>query len=219
MMRGGDAMPLGSIVRMLGNMMPQNSHNYTMQLQKRKFMNSVNRYTIAGLAIAAVLSSTASLAASKAQIDKGVSIALKQFQELNPGNAKLENEAAGILVFPRITKAGAGVAGEYGEGVLQVNGQTAGYYSVSSASVGITLGLAKHKEVILFMTPEALNKFTNSKGWSVGADTGIAVISKGAGGAYDTETLKKPILGFVYGEKGLIADVSLEGSKINQIVK
>jgi lipid-binding SYLF domain-containing protein len=124
-----------------------------------------------------------------------------------------------MLIFPRITKAGAGVAGEFGEGVLQVKGQTAGYYSVSSASVGLTLGVAKHKEIILFMTPEALSKFENSKGWSIGADTGVAVVSKGAGGDYDTETLRKPILGFVFGEKGLIADVSLEGSKINQVIK
>src|ERR1700689_3624509 len=103
-------------------------------------MNSISRYSVVGLAIIAVLGSNAAFAATKAQIDMRVPIALKQFQDLNPGNTKLANEAAGMLIFPRITKAGAGVAGEFGEGVLQVKGQTAGYYSVSSASVGLTLG-------------------------------------------------------------------------------
>jgi lipid-binding SYLF domain-containing protein len=182
-------------------------------------MTSINRYSVAGLAIATILGATAVFAATKAQIDARVSVALSQFQGLNPSNSKLINDAAGVLIFPRVTKAGAGVAGERGEGVLQVKGQTQGYYSVSSASVGLTLGVAKHKEVILFMTPEALTKFESSKGWSIGADTGIAMISKGAAGDYDTETLHKPILGFIFGEKGLIADVSLEGSKINQIIK
>ena len=72
-------------------------------------------------------------------------------------------------------------------------------------------------EVIMFMTQEALDKFLNGKGWSIGADTGIALVKVGAGGDYDTQTLQKPILGFIFGEKGLIADLSLEGSKINSI--
>ena len=120
---------------------------------------------------------------------------------------------------PQISRAAEffGVAGEFGEGALLVNGKTAGYYSLSSASVGITLGVAKHDEIIMFMTQETLDKFTITNGWAVGADTGVAVMSKGAGGAYDTKTLQRPILGFVFGEKGLIADVSLDGSKITQI--
>jgi lipid-binding SYLF domain-containing protein len=178
-----------------------------------------NLYTAITLATVAVLGSTYALAVTKEKIDLRVGYALKQFAAMNPAHQKLEAKAEGILVFPRVTKGGAGIAGEYGEGVLQVKGQTVGYYRLSSASVGLTLGVAKHKEIIMFMTKDALDKFTNSKGWSIGADTGIAVISKGAGGEYDTETLKKPILGFVFGEKGLIADVSLEGSKINQIEK
>jgi lipid-binding SYLF domain-containing protein len=131
----------------------------------------------------------------------------------------LLHTAAGALVFPRVTKAGAGIAGEYGEGALQVGGKTVGYYSVSSASIGLTLGAAQHSEVLVFTTPEALNQFTSSKGWSVGADTGVAVISKGGGGDYDTETLKKPVVSFVFAEKGLIGDASLEGSKIDRLDK
>jgi lipid-binding SYLF domain-containing protein len=180
-------------------------------------MKAKNLYAATGLAIIALFASTVSLAASKVEIDASVSTALKKWHAINPNHRELASKAAGMLVFPRVTKGGVGIAGEYGEGVLRVNHQTVGYYSLSSASVGLTLGIAKHSEIILFMTQEALDKFTNSKGWSIGADTEVALIKAGAGGEYDSETLKKPILGFVFGEKGLIADISLEGSKINSI--
>ena len=171
-----------------------------------------------GLAIALAAGVTA-FAATEAQIDNKVSATLVHFNALNPENKTLGNKAAGVLVFPRVTKGGAGVAGEFGEGALRIDGKNVAYYSVSSASVGLTLGLAKHKEVILFMTQDGLDKFMSGHGWTIGADTNVAVLSKGAGGEYDTKTLQRPILGFVFGEKGLIGDVSLEGSKITKLDK
>ncbi len=164
-----------------------------------------------------LIASSGALAHSKAQLDAGAAKTLHHFYALNPANRKLVGRAAGVLVFSRVTKAGAGVAGEFGEGVLRVNGATVNYYSVGSASVGLTLGVARHSEIILFMTRESLDKFTTSDGWSVGADTAVAVVSEGAGGQYDSAVAGKPILGFVFGEKGLIADLSLEGSKITKI--
>jgi lipid-binding SYLF domain-containing protein len=171
-----------------------------------------------GLALIALFAgASATFAASKAEIDASVATAITRFNALNPSHRELEHKAAGILIFPRVTKGGAGIAGEYGEGALRVNHQTVGYYSLSSASVGLTLGVAKHSEILMFMTQEALDKFMNSKGWSVGADTGVALVKVGAGGQYDNETLSKPILGFVFGVKGLIGDLSFEGTKINSI--
>jgi lipid-binding SYLF domain-containing protein len=180
-------------------------------------MKPSNLYTMVSVAAAALLLSAGSFGATKDQIDERVQNTLTQFNQLNPANQDLVRRAKGILVFPRVTKGGAGVAGEFGEGALRINGQNAGYYSLSSASVGLTLGVAKHDEIIMFMTQEALDKFVSTKGWAAGADTGIAVLSKGAGGDYDTKTLQRPILGFVFAEKGLIADVSLDGSKITQL--
>jgi lipid-binding SYLF domain-containing protein len=180
-------------------------------------MKPRNLYTAVSVAAVALLLSTVSFGATKDQIDARVQNTLVQFNQLNPVNQDLVRRAKGILVFPHVTKAGAGVAGEFGEGALRINGQNVGYYSLSAASVGLTLGVAKHDEIIMFMTQEALDKFTSTKGWAVGADTGIAVLSKGAGGDYDTKTLQRPILGFVFAEKGLIADVSLDGSKITQL--
>jgi lipid-binding SYLF domain-containing protein len=180
-------------------------------------MKPRNLRTVAGVVVATLLWSVVSFGATKEQIDERVQSTLTQFDQLNPTHHDLVARAKGILVFPHVTKGGAGVAGEYGEGALRVNGRNVGYYSLSSASVGLTLGVAKHNEIIMFMTQEALDKFTSTKGWAVGADTGVAVMSKGAGGDYDTKTLQRPILGFVFGEKGLIADVSLDGSKITQL--
>jgi lipid-binding SYLF domain-containing protein len=180
-------------------------------------MKARNLCTAMGVAAAALLLSAVTFGATKDQIDAHVQNALTKFYALNPAHQDLVGRAKGILVFPRITKAGAGVAGEFGEGALRVNGQDVAYYSLSSGSVGLTLGVARHSEIIMFMTQEALDKFTSTKGWAIGADTGIAVMSKGAGGDYDSKTLQRPILGFVYGTKGLIADVSLDGSKITQL--
>ncbi len=157
-------------------------------------MKAKNLYAATGLSLIAIFASAACIAASKAEIDAGVSTALKNWEAINPNHTELASKAAGMLVFPSITKGGVGIAGEYGEGVLRVNDQTVHYYSVSSASVGLTLGVAKHSEIILFMTHAALDKFTNSKGWSIGADTGVALVKTGAGGKYDSETLKKPSL-------------------------
>jgi lipid-binding SYLF domain-containing protein len=172
---------------------------------------------IAGLTMLALIASVPSFARTKAQIDASADRALAHFYKLNPKHKELADKAAGILIFGRVTKGGAGVAGEFGEGALRTHGATADYYSVTSASVGLTLGYARHSEVILFMTQDALDKFMKSQDWSAGADTSFALVSKGSGGQYDTATLNKPILGFIFGEKGLIGDLSFEGSKITKI--
>ena len=167
--------------------------------------------------LAALSFSALTLAASTAQIDTRVQGALQRFYAQDEHHRELTQKAAAVLVFPRVTKAGAGVAGEFGEGALQVQGKTVGYYKVTGASVGATLGAARRSEVILFMTDAARDKFMNSHDWTIGADAGVAVAHKGAGGEYDNETLSKPIVAFVFGEKGLIADASLEGAKISKL--
>lgn len=180
-------------------------------------MKSRSILAATGLAFLGLGFAAISLADTKAEIDKNVTSTLAQFHGMNAANKDLGNKAAGILVFPRVTKAGIGVAGEHGEGALQVKGKTVGYYTINSASVGLTLGVAKRSEMLLFMTKESLDKFTNSNGWSIGADAGITVVSQGASGEYDSSTQQKPILAFVFGEKGLIGDLSLEGSKISKM--
>ena len=156
-------------------------------------------------------------AESAQEIDVSVSDSLQKFTDANPAHGELVRKAAGILIFPRITKAGAGIGGEHDDGALLKGGAISRYYSLSSASVGLTLGAGQRTEILLFMTREALAKFEASKGYNLGVDAQVAVLSKGVGGNYDSESLKKPILGFVFDEKGLIGDISLKGSKIKRI--
>jgi lipid-binding SYLF domain-containing protein len=180
-------------------------------------MNIKTMLAASGLAMVGLAATAYTLAATKAEINTRVSEALTKFNNINAANKGLIGKSAGMLVFPRVTKGGAGVAAEFGEGVLRVDGKTVGYYSVAAASVGLTLGVAEHSEIIMFMTPESLRAFRNTKGWSIGADAGITVVKAAASGEYDSKLEQKPILGFVYGEKGLLGDLSLEGEKVTQI--
>jgi lipid-binding SYLF domain-containing protein len=180
-------------------------------------MKTKSALATSGLILLGLAASATTLAASKAEINQHVAATLTQFHGLNSANKGLVGKSAGMLVFPKVTKGGVGVAGEYGEGVLMVDGKTMGYYSVGAASVGLTLGIAEHSEIIMFMTADSLKAFKATKGWSIGADAGVTLVSAAASGAYDSKIEQKPILGFVFGEKGLLADLSLEGEKISQI--
>ena len=153
----------------------------------------------------------------KVEINKRVDEALAKFEAMNPANKALMGKSAGMLVFPNVTKGGVGVAAEHGSGVLQVDGKTVGYYSVNAGSVGATLGLAQHSEIIMFMTKESLDKFQAAKGWSIGANAGITVVTASASGEYDSKTVQEPVLAFQFGDKGLLGDLSLEGEKISKL--
>jgi lipid-binding SYLF domain-containing protein len=125
--------------------------------------------------------------------------------------------AKGILVFPEITKAGVGIGGSYGKGVLFVGGKPADYYSVGSGSLGLTLGAQSFSQVIMFMTDEALQKFRTSKGWEAGVDGSVVAIKEGTAGAYGTTTAQDPVVGFIFGQTGLMFDASFQGSKYTKL--
>ena len=174
-------------------------------------------FTSLALVLATGFAPFANAAVDRAAIDTRVQSTLDAFYAQNPNNRALLAKASGVLVFPKVTKAGLGVGGEHGHGALLVNGHTVGYYKMSGASVGATVGVASRSEILLFMTHEARENFEHSTGWTIGADVGVAVATKGAGGEYDTETMKKPVIAFVLGEHGLIGDVSLAGTKITKL--
>ena len=171
---------------------------------------------VASLTLLGIAATAPALAHNKAEVDRQVSESLTQFEAINPANKSLSGKSAGMLVFPKVTKGGVGVAAEHGDGVLQINGKTVAYYSVSAASVGLTLGVAQHSEIIMFMTKESLDKFRATKGWSIGADAGITMATTSATGEYDSKIEQKPILAFQYGDKGLLGDLSIEGEKITK---
>lgn len=169
-------------------------------------------------ALASVFPSGANAAlASRAEIDAEVREAIARLKEHSSAADELARRAAGVLVFPKVTKGGLVVGAEYGEGALQVGGASAGYYRLASASVGFQAGLQQKSVVIVFMTPESLDRFRRSKGWRAGVDASVAIATLGAGDQLDTETARKPVIAFVFSNKGLMYNLTLEGSRVTPL--
>ncbi len=158
-------------------------------------------------------------AASREQIDAEVREAVKELYELSSSARELGGKAAGMLVFPSVYKGGIGVGGEYGEGALLIGGKTVGYYNVVSGSIGFQLGVQKKSQVVMFMSAKELEKFRASEGWKAGVDGSVAIATLGTGGEIDTNTARKPIIGFIFSNKGLMYNLTFEGSKITKIEK
>ena len=135
------------------------------------------------------------------------------------GGAEFLQSAKGILVLAGVVKAGFVVGGEYGEGALRIAGQTVDYYSIASGSLGFQFGAQKKDVILVFMEDQALKKFRESSGWKAGVDGSVALIDIGVGGSIDSMNVKAPIVGFVVGQKGLMVNVTLEGSKISKLDK
>lgn len=160
---------------------------------------------------------SAARAASKAEIDAKVQEAIGNFYNHTSAGKQLAQKASGMLVFPEVLKAGVGVGGEFGEGALLIKGKTAAYYSTASASIGFQLGAQIKSQVILFMNPKVLENFRKSQGWKAGVDGSVALVTLGAGGEISTETIKQPIIGFIFSNKGLMYNLTFEGSKITRL--
>ena len=155
--------------------------------------------------------------AGKAEIDHDANEALHSFVGQVPGARELANKAAGILVFPSVVKAGFGIGGEYGEGILLNKDRVEGYYNIISASFGFQLGVQERTIIIMFMTEDALDGFERRAGWKVGVDGSVAIITVGIGGGIDTDKIVSPVIGFILDPKGLMYNLTLEGTKISRI--
>jgi len=164
----------------------------------------------------AMLVNTASAAGAK-EIDIKVDGTLTKFREKITGGAEFLKKARAVLVFPDVVKAGFVIGGEYGKGALRHHGDTLGYYNIASASFGLQIGAQSYAIVMVFLTEEALAKFRNSKGWEAGVDGSVALAEWGTGKDINSQNFSDPIVGFVLDNKGLMAGISLEGSKITKI--
>jgi lipid-binding SYLF domain-containing protein len=156
-------------------------------------------------------------AGSAAEIDADVRETMSEFFAQVRGSRELIAKSAAVLVFPSVIKAGIGIGGEYGEGALVKRERTIDYYNIVSASIGFQLGAQARSVIIVFMTPEALSGFRRTHGWRVGVDASVAIITVGAGGSIDTSRIASPIVGFIFDNKGLMYNLTLEGSKITRI--
>lgn len=173
-----------------------------------------------GLGVVLMMSGVEPASAETAkEIDVSVDVALEKFGKDVGGAKQLLENAKGILVFPKVIKAGFGFGGEYGEGALRIGGKSVDYYNTVAGSFGLQFGAQAKTILLVFLDEEALKRFHLSEGWKVGVDGSVAVIAVGAGTSLDTTKLNQPIVAFVLDQKGLMYNLTLEGSKFTKINK
>jgi lipid-binding SYLF domain-containing protein len=160
---------------------------------------------------------TPSTAESRHAVDASYQETLDRLYNTTPGSREMVAKARGVLVFPRVISAGLVVGGAYGEGQLREHGRVDGYYRTTTGSVGWQIGAQSRSLVFLFMTEDALQKFRDSHGWSGGVDASVAVLTVGANGAIDANAARAPTVAFIMTNAGLMAGVTLEGTKVTRI--
>lgn len=180
-------------------------------------MKTIIRYSTTALAVLViVVCCSAGLQAQKAaELDKKVDAALAKLLADSEAARNLSKVAKGILVFPTVKKAGFMVGGQRGEGALRIGGKSTGYYKTTAASFGLQAGGQKFSYAMFFMTDGALEYLKKSDGWEVGVGPSIVVVDAGAARALTTSTAKESIYVFFFGQKGLMAGLGIQGSKIS----
>lgn len=171
------------------------------------------------ISILLVFSASTARAADAAQLSKDAQAALQSLYADVPAAKVLGDKARAILVFPSITKAGLVIGGQYGEGVLMRGGKTVGYYSTAGASYGLQAGVQKYGYAMMFMTDAAFQALDKAEGFEVGIGPTVVVVDEGMAKNATTATLKEDIYAFVFGQKGLMAGIGIQGTKITKITK
>jgi len=180
----------------------------------------MRRLTASLLALAlSVMVAAPALAASAAQLDRDGAAALEKLYESNEAARLLGKNARGILVFPNIVKAGFMFGGQLGEGVLRKGGRSTGYYNSVAASYGLQAGVQAFGYALFFMDNETLASFESSMGFEIGVGPSIVLVDKGMGKTLTTETIRKGIYAFIFDQKGVMAGLGIQGSKITRVSK
>jgi len=188
-----------------------------MKMHSRKASNKA--FAVLFISVLSLIFASSAVAGSTRSIDVDVDEALANFEKKVGGSKEFLKKAKGVLVFPSVIKAGFGIGGEYGEGALRINGKPKEYYNTMAASIGFQIGAQAKTIILAFMDKNALKQFRNSDGWKVGVDGSVALITLGMGDSLDTINAKDPIVAFVFGQKGLMYNLTLEGSKFNKLDK
>ena len=151
------------------------------------------------------------------EIDASADAVMDRFYEQVKDAKEVVKRSKGLLIFPSVKKGALIVGGEYGKGVMRIGNKAVDYYNMISGSIGFQIGGQAKDIVIAFMSSDALKEFRNSKGWEAGVDGNVALINVGAGESATTTIGDKPIVGFVFDVKGLIADMSFKGAKFSKL--
>ena len=186
-------------------------------MSRRVFMSATIGLMAATVLGCASPGSPQEATAKRMEIDAKVDSTLSRLYTQAKGSKELADKSRGILIFPDIKAAAFVVGGEYGEGALRVGGKTAEYYKTTAGSFGFAAGAQSKSLVMMFMTQAALDKFRTSNGWTAGVDAAVAVMKVGADAQIDTTTVTAPVVAFAMTNAGLMANLSIEGTKFSKL--
>lgn len=158
-------------------------------------------------------------AATASELNADGQAALHRLYAQSTKAARFGQTAHAILVFPKIVKAGFMIGGQGGEGVLFMRGRPAGYYKIHAVSYGLQIGGQSFSYALFIMNPKALAYLNRSDGWAIGSGPSVVVVDKGAAKSTTSTTITEDVYAFPFGQKGLMAGLGLEGSKISRVNK
>ncbi len=162
---------------------------------------------------------TPALADGAAELDREADTALQKLYDQSPEARMLEKKAKGVLVFPSITKVGFLIGGQYGEGALRKNGKSVDYYNSVATSYGLQAGVQTFGYALFLMSDSALDYLNNSEGFEIGSGPSVVMVDKGMATSMTSTTLKDDIYAFTFDQKGLMAGLGLQGTKITKMTK
>ncbi len=179
----------------------------------------MSRRALGGILLGAALAwvCQTSSAADAAKLAADANASLNKLYSHVPAAKSIGQKAHAVLVFPSVTKAGLGVGGQYGEGALLQKGKAIGYYSTAGASVGLQIGAQTYGYAMFFMNPGAVAQLDKAEGFEVGVGPTVVVLDEGKAKAMTTTTMKDDIYAFIFGQKGLMAGLGIQGNKITKI--
>ena len=166
------------------------------------------------ISVATINSATA---ATAEDLNKDADQALKALYRVNPVAEKISHQARAVLVFPNIIKAGLVFGGSYGEGVLKEGSKVVDYYNSVSGSWGLQAGAQSYGYVVFLMNGNAVSYLNNTQGWELGVGPTVVIVNEGVAKNLSTSTLKDDAYAFIFDQEGLMAGVSIEGTKISKI--
>jgi len=168
-------------------------------------------------ALLAAASAPRVLAADRQKLDRSAATALETLTASNTAAKLLAEQAKAVLVFPNIVKAGFLFGGQMGDGVLMQNGYPVGYYNSVAASYGLQAGVQVFGYALFFMNDAALAYLSQSDGWELGVGPSVVVVDQGMGKSLTSTTLTQDVYAFIFNQKGLMAGLGIQGSKITKL--
>ena len=184
-----------------------------------KYIRMIGTTLILAIVAVILISPSPAVAESVAGLEADADAALNQLYEGSPAAKMLSEKATAILVFPNIVKAGFLVGAQYGEGVLRKKGRTVGFYSSVAGSYGLQAGVQAFGYALFLMSGSAVKYLDESDGWEIGVGPSIVVVDEGVARSLTSTTLKDDVYAFIFDQKGLMAGLGIQGSKITRISK